>query len=108
MRFLNAWTLQGLWVSLILVAALAATTTEEREAVDVVAVIGVLVWVAGFGIEATADAKKSRFGADPANKGRFIHTGLWSWSRHSNYFGEFVLWVGSRSSPCPCSRAGSG
>ncbi len=93
-RFLNAWTLQGLWVSLTLAAALAAITTKEREAIGVVTVLGALVWAAGFAIEATADAQKSRFRADPANKGRFIHTGLWSWSRHPNYFGEIVLWAG--------------
>jgi len=93
-RFLNAWTLQGLWVSLTLAAALAAITTTVREAIGVVTVVGALVWVAGFGIEATADRQKSRFRADPANKGRFISSGLWAWSRHPNYFGEIVLWVG--------------
>jgi len=93
-RFLNTWTLQGLWVSLTLAAALAAITTDLRRDFGVVAFVGLLVWVTGFGIEATADLQKSRFRADPANKGRFIHTGLWSWSRHPNYFGEIVLWIG--------------
>jgi len=50
--------------------------------------------VVGIGLEATADAQKSRFRADPANKGHFIHSGIWSWSRHPNYFGEILLWVG--------------
>jgi len=93
-RFLNTWTLQGLWVSLTLAAALAAITTTHRESLGAAAVLGALVWVFGFAIEATADYQKSRFRSDPANKGRFIHTGLWSWSRHPNYFGEIVLWVG--------------
>ncbi len=93
-RFLNTWTLQGLWVSLTLAAALAAITTTEHVGLGTVTAIGLLVWVLGFGIEATADAQKSRFRADPANKGRFIHTGLWSWSRHPNYFGEITLWIG--------------
>ncbi|MBE0528628.1 MAG: DUF1295 domain-containing protein, partial [Thermoleophilia bacterium] len=93
-RFLNAWTLQGLWVSLTLAAALAAITATERVDLGTLTAIGLLVWVLGFGIEATADAQKSRFRADPANKGRFIRTGLWSWSRHPNYFGEITLWIG--------------
>ncbi len=93
-RFLNAWTLQGLWVSLTLAAALAAITTTVREDLGVVAIIGLLVWAAGFGIEAAADLQKSRFRADPAHKGTFIQSGLWAWSRHPNYFGEITLWIG--------------
>jgi steroid 5-alpha reductase family enzyme len=93
-RFLNTWTLQALWVTLTLAAALAAITSTQRVALGTVTAIGLVVWVAGIGLEATADAQKSRFRADPANKGRFIHSGLWSWSRHPNYFGEILLWVG--------------
>jgi len=93
-RFLNAWTLQGLWVSLTLAAALAAITTAVRKDLSAVALIGLLIWAAGFAIEAAADFQKSRFRADAANKGTFIHTGLWAWSRHPNYFGEIVLWIG--------------
>ncbi len=93
-RFLNTWTLQGLWVTLTLAAALAAITTTARKELGVVAFTGALIWVAGFALEAVADLQKNRFRADPANRGRFIHTGLWSWSRHPNYFGEIVLWIG--------------
>jgi len=93
-HFLNTWTLQGLWVTFTLAAALAAITTTTRKELDAFAAIGFLVWVFGFAFEVMADTQKSRFRADPNNKGRFIHTGLWAWSRHPNYFGEIVLWVG--------------
>jgi steroid 5-alpha reductase family enzyme len=93
-RFFMTWTLQGLWVTLTVAAALAAITTTTRKDLGVVEIIGALVWIAGFTIEVTADLQKSRFRKHPENKGRFIRSGLWSWSRHPNYFGEIVLWVG--------------
>jgi len=93
-RFLNTWTIQGLWVTFTSAAALAAITTTTRRELGLFALVGFLVWVLGFSIEATADAQKNRFRADPENKGKFIHTGLWAWSRHPNYFGEIVIWIG--------------
>ncbi|MGD8485299.1 MAG: DUF1295 domain-containing protein [Chloroflexota bacterium] len=94
LRFLAVWTIQGLWVSLTLAAALAAITADTREPIGAFALLGLVIWIVGFGIEAVADWQKSRFRADPANRGRFIDSGLWAWSRHPNYFGEIVLWVG--------------
>lgn len=93
-RFLNTWTLQGLWVTLTLAAALAAITTPTRKELGLCALSGTLIWVFGFAIEVTADAQKSRFRMKPENEGQFIDSGLWSWSRHPNYFGEIVLWIG--------------
>jgi steroid 5-alpha reductase family enzyme len=93
-RFLNVWTIQGLWVTFTAAAALVAITTTTRKELDAFAILGFLVWIFGFTIEAIADSQKSRFSANPENKGRFIQTGLWSHSRHPNYFGEIMLWIG--------------
>lgn len=93
-RFLLTWTLQGLWVTFSLAAALAAITSGTRVELSTFAMLGVLVWCLGFGIEVIADRQKSKFKADPSNADKFINSGLWSWSRHPNYFGEIVLWIG--------------
>jgi steroid 5-alpha reductase family enzyme len=93
-RFLNVWTIQGLWVTFTMAAALVAITTINRKELDVYAIVGFLVWVFGLAIEVIADSQKSRFSANPDNKDKFIQTGLWSRSRHPNYFGEIILWVG--------------
>ena len=93
-RFLNVWTIQGLWVTFTAAAALVAITSTHRAELDLFAGIGFLVWILGFGFEVVADSQKGRFNADPKNKGKFIQTGLWSRSRHPNYFGEIVLWLG--------------
>jgi steroid 5-alpha reductase family enzyme len=94
LRFLAVWTVQGLWVSFTLAAALAAVTTSAREPLGAFGLLGAVIWLMGFCIEAVADWQKGRFRADPANRDRFIDSGLWAWSRHPNYFGEIVLWLG--------------
>lgn len=93
LAFLATWTLQALWVSMTAAAALAAITVADGLG-GVWAALGVIVWLIGYAIEVVADTQKRRFRADPANAGRFISTGLWSRSRHPNYFGEILLWSG--------------
>lgn len=93
-RFLLTWTLQGLWVTFSLAAALAVVTSTKRVGFDIYLIIGILIWLVGFIFEVIADSQKSHFKSNPENDGKFIQTGLWSWSRHPNYFGEIVLWVG--------------
>ncbi|HSF84956.1 MAG TPA: DUF1295 domain-containing protein [Acidimicrobiia bacterium] len=94
LRFFMAWTVQGLWVLLAAAAALAIITSGERQSIGWIGILGILVWLAGFAIEVVADQQKSAFKQNAANKGRFISSGLWAWSRHPNYFGEITLWTG--------------
>lgn len=92
--FLMTWTLQGLWVSLTAAPALAAILATEAALPDWTLAAGLALWTLGFLLEVTADAQKTRFRAVPENRDRYITSGLWAWSRHPNYFGEIVLWVG--------------
>ncbi|KUN25185.1 hypothetical protein AQJ23_17650 [Streptomyces antibioticus] len=66
---------------------------------------GVAVWVLGVGFEAVGDAQLARFKADPANKGRIMDQGLWSWTRHPNYFGDFCVWWGLFLLTCDAPEA---
>ncbi|MDY0983569.1 DUF1295 domain-containing protein [Microbacterium sp. CFBP9023] len=95
-RFLQVWVIQGAWVSITAAAAWIAISTDaaSRAPIGWLTVVGIIVWVAGMTIEIVADAQKSAFRADPRHKDEFIRTGLWSRSRHPNYFGEIVIWVG--------------
>ena len=93
-QFLNVWTIQGLWVSFTIAAALVAITTNQRKEIGLYAIIGILFWVTGFAIEVIADLQKSRFNKNVNNKEKFIQLGLWSRSRHPNYFGEIIIWIG--------------
>jgi len=92
--FLMTWTLQGLWVSLTAAPALAAILATEAAPPDWTLAAGLVLWTLGFLVEVTADAQKTRFRAVPENRERYITSGLWAWSRHPNYFGEIVLWIG--------------
>ncbi|WP_285363471.1 DUF1295 domain-containing protein [Microbacterium sp. LMC-P-041] len=95
-RFLQVWVIQGAWVSITAAAAWIAISTDaaSRAPIGWLTVVGIIVWVAGMTVEIVADAQKSAFRADPRHKDEFIRTGLWSRSRHPNYFGEIVIWVG--------------
>lgn len=57
-------------------------------------VVGAVLWLVGFVFEAGGDWQLSRFKADPANRGKVMDRGLWRWTRHPNYFGDFCVWWG--------------
>ena len=92
--FLRTWTLQGLWVFLTSVSALTAISAITVHPVDITLYTGTAIWIFGFVFEVIADYQKSRFRANKDNVDQFIQAGLWSISRHPNYFGEITLWVG--------------
>ncbi|MFN3197648.1 MAG: DUF1295 domain-containing protein [Bradymonadia bacterium] len=78
------------WVSLpIQVGQLTASGTLS--ALDV---IGGSVWAVGVFFESVGDWQLARFKADPANRGKVMDAGLWRYTRHPNYFGDFCVWWG--------------
>jgi len=93
-RFLMAWTFQGMWVSICSMCALTAIASINGVVLNTYFYIGIIVFMAGFIFEIIADWQKAEFRKNPVNKNQFITHGLWSYSRHPNYFGEIILWLG--------------
>ena len=93
-KFLMTWTLSALWVFLTTVNAITIIALNPLEPVGVFFVLGTVLWLLGFGFEVVADRQKKHFSEQPENIDRFISHGLWSVSRHPNYFGEIILWTG--------------
>ena len=93
-KFLMTWTLSALWVFLTTVNAITLIALNPLEPIGIFFIMGALLWLLGFGFEVIADRQKKYFSEQPKNEGRFITQGLWSVSRHPNYFGEIILWAG--------------
>tara|TARA_B110001452_G_scaffold88423_2_gene72410 strand:+ start:15811 stop:16707 length:897 start_codon:yes stop_codon:yes gene_type:complete len=94
-RFLVPWTLQGLWVFLTMIAVIVINTqADSAPDLEIWDGVGLLIWILGFGIEAVADYQKTVFNSESNNQGKWIESGLWSYSRHPNYLGEILLWTG--------------
>ena len=94
LRFARFWLLQALSVAVIMLPVTYLLDDDDPPGFGAWAVAGVAVWLAGLAIETVADAQKSAFKAKDENRGRFISSGLWRYSRHPNYFGEILVWWG--------------
>jgi steroid 5-alpha reductase family enzyme len=93
-QFFMTWTLQGMWVSLCSLCAITGIASETGIIVNNIFYIGLAMFIGGFAIEIVADQQKTAFRAIPENRNKYITSGLWSKSRHPNYFGEITLWTG--------------
>ena len=93
-QFFMTWTLQGMWVFICSSAALIAIANPTGAVINIVFIIGLMMFMVGFVIEVIADNQKTAFRSVPENKDLFINEGLWARSRHPNYFGEITLWTG--------------
>jgi steroid 5-alpha reductase family enzyme len=91
--FLQVFLLQGLFLLVINLPLLWVIASPAKD-LDGIAYAGIAIWAAGFLFETVADEQLRRYKRNPANKGLIMRTGVWSWSRHPNYFGEVVQWWG--------------
>jgi steroid 5-alpha reductase family enzyme len=91
-KFANFWFGQAIaaWVLMIPMSF----SVRHVSSIKVLAVIGIVVWAIAFIIESLADYQKSQFKKDSSNKGKWIDNGIWHYSRHPNYFGEILVWIG--------------
>lgn len=81
-------------VSVVLLgAAFLVTSLNPAPRLHALEIAGALLWLLALTGEAVADRQLAAFKRDPANRGRVCDRGLWRYSRHPNYFFEWLVWV---------------
>jgi steroid 5-alpha reductase family enzyme len=91
-KFCSFWLSQAAIAWLLMLPIMFETKHSHK--LDLLLIIGVVVWAIGFVFESLADYQKGKFKANPKNKNRWIDEGVWHYSRHPNYFGEIMVWIG--------------
>jgi len=92
--YLQVFLLQGFFMLLVSTPLIVLAASWQDHGFGV-GVTGAVVWVVGFFFESTADRQLAAFLAEPREtRGAVMDRGLWSWSRHPNYFGESLMWWG--------------
>lgn len=89
--FLSLGAMTGFAISFPLFLAMR---TPEPAQLGPLAYNAVALFTVGLAFESIADIQLARFKRDPANNNKIMQTGLWAWSRHPNYFGETLIWIG--------------
>ena len=67
---------------------------DHPTGLGILAYLGLALWAIGLTFETVGDLQLATFKADPANKGLVMDRGLWRFTRHPNYFGDFCVWWG--------------
>jgi len=89
-----AWFYQAQAVMVLLFAAPFWWLAQDARPLGTLAdIVGVAWWAVTLGMVWLADHQLARWRADPATRGRTCRAGLWSWSRHPNYLGEWLHWL---------------
>jgi len=91
---ISLFTVFGLQGVLMWLVSLPVQVSAPAVPATAAMVPGLVLWAVGLSFETVGDAQLARFKADPANAGTVMDRGLWSWTRHPNYFGDFCVWWG--------------
>ena len=92
--FFQVFLLQGVLMWVVSLPVQLSASAEEPASFGPLALVGIALWTVGFLFETVGDAQLARFKADPANRGQVMDQGLWRYTRHPNYFGDFCVWWG--------------
>jgi len=90
----TVFVLQAVLMWVVSLPLQGAASLGSRDSLGVLDWLGVALWAVGLGFESIGDAQLARFRADPASKGQVMDKGLWRYTRHPNYFGDFCIWWG--------------
>ncbi|HXH56984.1 DUF1295 domain-containing protein [Iamia sp.] len=90
----TVFALQGALMLVVSVPVQLSAAAEGDDSLGPLAVLGALVWLVGVTFEAGGDLQLARFKADPDNEGQVMDEGFWRYTRHPNYFGDFLVWWG--------------
>lgn len=91
--YLNVFILQGVLLYIISLPIILANTTQNQDLI-MLNYVGIVLWVVGYYFEVVGDKQLKDFKNDKKNKGKLMTSGLWSYTRHPNYFGEATMWWG--------------
>ena len=81
-------------LAVILSVPWLAAAFNDADGLEWLEWLGAGVWLVGFLLGLVADRQLARFRSDPANRGKTARVGLWRYSRHPNYFGQWLTWLG--------------
>jgi steroid 5-alpha reductase family enzyme len=92
--FLSVFLLQGVLMLMVAAPVILVLSSPDVGNLTLFGVVGMIVWCFGFILEAGGDWQLAQFKKNPANKGQLLTSGLWSITRHPNYFGDALQWWG--------------
>ena len=90
--YFQTFLLQGILIMIISLPLLGINYNNSNGNLQILDYLGIIIWLIGFTFETVGDFQLSNFKRDSKNKGKILHTGLWKYTRHPNYFGDSAVW----------------